>query len=70
LPAAVSSAIQQRRNDLINKVKTGKSSSVTASSPSARKDMTNLKDKEIVEKRILKKANVAIKTTSIKLSEV
>jgi hypothetical protein len=70
LPAAVSSAIQQRRNDLINKVKTEKSSSVTASSHSARKDMTNLKDKEIVEKRILKKANVAIKTTSIKLSEV
>jgi hypothetical protein len=70
LPAAVSSAIQQRRNDLINKVKAKNSSSVTASSRSARKDMTNLKDKEIVEKRILKKANVAIKRTSIKLSEV
>jgi hypothetical protein len=69
LPAAVSSAIQQRRNDLINKVKAKNSSSVTASSRSARKDMTNLKDKEIVEKRILRKAK-AIKWTSIKLSEV
>ncbi|GAU50587.1 hypothetical protein TSUD_283170 [Trifolium subterraneum] len=70
LPAAVSSAIQQRRNDLINKVKAENRLSVAASSHSERKDITILKDKEIIEKRIWTKSEVAIKKTSIKLSEV
>ncbi|CAJ2665531.1 unnamed protein product [Trifolium pratense] len=69
LPAAVSSAIQQRRYDLINKVKAENRSSVTASYHSAQKDVTILKDKEIIEKRILTKAELAIKRTSIKLSQ-
>lgn len=70
LPAAASSAIQERRNVLINKVKAENNSSVTSSSHSEGRDMTLPKDKEIIEKRILAKANEAIKRTTIKLSQV
>ncbi|XP_004489340.1 CRM-domain containing factor CFM2, chloroplastic isoform X2 [Cicer arietinum] len=69
LPAAASSAIQQRRNVLINKVKAENSSSVTVSPHSEAKDMAFLKDTEIIEKRIMTKAKAAIKRTSIKLSQ-
>ncbi|CAK8533671.1 unnamed protein product [Lathyrus sativus] len=69
LPAAVSSAIRERRNVLINNVKAENNSSVTASSHSEGNDMTLLKDKEIIEKRILAKANEDIKRTTIKLSQ-
>ncbi|XP_058753853.1 CRM-domain containing factor CFM2, chloroplastic-like isoform X1 [Vicia villosa] len=69
LPAAASSAIQERRNVLINKVKAENNSSVTSSSHSEGRDMTLPKDKEIIEKRILAKANEAIKRTTIKLSQ-
>ncbi|KAL5080124.1 hypothetical protein RYX36_008545 [Vicia faba] len=69
LPAAASSAIRERRSVLINKAKAESYSSTTASSHSEGKDMTLPKDKEIIEKRTLAKANEAIKRTTIKLSQ-
>lgn len=70
LPAAVSSAIQQRRNLLMNKVKAENSSSVSVSPHSEGNDMTFQKDAAIIKKRMLMKAKAAIKRTSTKLSEV
>lgn len=70
MPAAVSSAIRERRNVLRNKVKAENNSSATASSHSEGNDMALLKDEEIIEKQILAKANEALKRTTIKLSQV
>lgn len=71
LPAAVSSAIQQRRKLLMNnKVKAENSSSVSVSPHSERNNMTFQKDAAIIKKRMLMKAKAAIKRTSTKLSEV
>ncbi|CAL5185784.1 unnamed protein product [Lathyrus oleraceus] len=69
LPAAVSSAIRERRNVLRNKVKAENNLSATASSHSEGNDMALLKDEEIIEKQILAKANEALKRTTIKLSQ-
>ncbi|KAJ1381076.1 YhbY-like superfamily [Sesbania bispinosa] len=68
LPAAVSSAIEQRRNIGIYKLKAENSSQVTVTPDSEGNGMTLEKDTAIFKQGLLTKAEAAIKRTSIKLS--